>query len=246
MNDDEIEDDEIGGIQDLIHYHQREMTRMRKRLDQAKDDHEFEEARSYEREFFRHESKLRLLRTLKDPMFDRRASLYNDLVRTEEMMRDSPHLHHFITQCNLRIKRINEELDEIESKKQSHLETQYIDDAIFELGQGSIQSFRIYLNKREGLVLDFHRGKQSLLIYLRYNKGMLYKSDKRHLRQQGFVTTEEKRTFVREFDNGVFFNAQPVKQMLSAILFDILGHGRFDKNTELIIDRGPDNDETRL
>ncbi|MEJ1237876.1 hypothetical protein WBG78_07105 [Chryseolinea sp. T2] len=242
MYDGEFEDDAVGGIDDLIRYHQREMERMKVRVKQATDDHEFEEARAFDNEFFRHESKLRLLRDLSDPTFDRRASLYRRLVRLEEKLQENSHLPQYAAQCKQQLKEINDELDKLESRKYAPLETQYIDDALFELVQGNIQGFSIVLNKREGIVIQFYCKENLLFVHFLYSKGSIGKFDKRHLRSLGFLKTEEKRNYVREFDVRLFYDAQPVKQILSAILFEMLGRGRFDNPTELIIDVGSDGE----
>lgn len=235
-------EEELSSIEDMIKYHQHEMERMKRRMEVAKGEHEFAEAESYQIEFWRHESKLRFLRVLKDPMFDRRASLYDRLIRTEDMIRENPHIPHLITQCRLTIKAINKELDEIESVKSIPLDTQYIDAALFELVEGSILDFRIYLNKEHGIFLDFTCEGKSLFIHFRYSKGSMGKYAKKGLQRLGFSKSEEKRVFLKEFDVSGFRDAQPVKQLLAVALFDVLGRGRFDKLTELIINRRPELD----
>lgn len=234
MTNDESEE-QLDSLDDLIRYLEKEKARLKKCVDHAAQEWEFSEAKAFAKAHRHVAGRLHALKNLRDPSFDERARLYRKLVFVEEQMKahaDTPQLvKHFTRE----LQEINHALDKLESARHSVIETQHIDDAIFQLMDGTIEKFKLHLNKGEELAFDFVCEDQLLQIGFTYKKGVLFPSMKKKLRKLGFAKVQGLRRFTRSVDSRNFKDVQHIKQLLAVAVFDVFGRSWFDKPAELEI-----------
>ena len=101
---------------------------------------------------------------------------------------------------------------------------------------GTIESFKLHLNKSEQLVFDFVCRDELLQIGLSYKKGALFPYMKKRLRIIGYLKVDGFRRFVRSIDVSNFKDAQKIKQLLAVVVFDVFGRSWVDNPAELEID----------
>ena len=113
----------------------------------------------------------------------------------------------------------------------------YIDDALFDLVEGTIANFILRLNKELGLILYFECSEKTLHIRLLYNKRALWPSMKKGLRRLGFRKVKGAREFTRHEDVSAFNNAQPIKRLLAVLVFHVFGPSWMDRPVEMEVNR---------
>ncbi len=237
--DDNIED-QLDNLDDLIRFLEKEKDHLKKCVEAAAEQWEFSEAKAYAKAHSHIAGRLHTLKNLRDPGFDERASHYRKLVFLEEQLEkytNAPQLARHLTE---EIKKTNEALDKLEDSKYTLLDTQHIDDAIFLLLDGAIDSFRLHLNKNEKLIFDFVCKNSLLQIGFSYKKGSLFPSMKKTLRRIGFSKVDESRRFVRSVDVSNLKDTQKIKQLLAVVVFDVFGRSWFDNPAELEINHKSD------
>lgn len=236
--DDSIED-QLDNLDDLIRYLEKEKDRLKKCVETAAEQWEFSEAKAFAKAHSHIAGRLHTLKNLRDPGFDERAGYYRKLVFLEEQLEKYTNAPQLVRHLTEEIKKTNEALDKLEDSKYTLLDTQHIDDAIFLLLDGSIESFRLHLNKSEALVFDFACINNLLRIGLSYKKGSLFPSMKKRLRRIGFSKVDEQRRFVRSIEVSYLKDAQKIKQLLAVVVFDVFGRSWFDNPAELEINHKP-------
>jgi hypothetical protein len=155
MIDDGSIEDPLDDLDDLIRFLEKEKERLKNCVNEASQELEFSQAKAFAKAYRYVEKRLDTLRNLRDPHFDERARLYRTLVLLEEQIMtyaDVPHLFSHLTE---QLKETNRALDNLENTSYSPIDSQHVDDAIFQLVNGDIESFRLHLNKRKELVFDF-------------------------------------------------------------------------------------------
>ena len=243
--DDNIED-QLDNLEDLIRFLEKEKDRLKKCVETAAEQWEFSEAKAFAKAHGHILGRLHTLKNLRDPGFDERARYYRKLVFLEEQLKKYTNAPQLVGHLTEEIKKTNEALDKLEGSKYTLLDTQHIDDAIFLLLDGSIESFKLYLNKSESLILDFTCKNNLLQIGLSYKKGSLFPSMKKRLRRIGFSKADELRRFVRSVDVSNLKDAQKIKQLLAVVVYDVFGRSWFDNPAELEINHKPDTPHTDL
>lgn len=236
--DDNIED-RLDNLEDLIRYLEKEKDRLKQCVETAAEQWEFSEAKAFAKEYRHILGRLDILKSLRDPRFGERAHYYRKLVFLEEQLKTYSNDPRLVRHFTEELKKTNEALNELENVKYTLLDTQHIDDAIFLLLDGSIENFKLHLNKSEALVFDFVCINNLLQIGLSYKKKSLFPSMKKRLRRIGFSKVDEQRRFVRSFDVSNLKDAQKIKQLLAVVLFDIFGLNWFDNPAELEINHKP-------
>jgi hypothetical protein len=233
-NDDSIED-QPDDLDDLIRWLEEEKTRLRKCVEEAAEQWEFSEAKAFAKAHSHIVGRLQALKNLRHPDFDERAGLYRKLVALEEQIKTHADIPEMVRQLTVQLKLTNQALDKLEKVKHSPLDTQYIDDAIFQLVDGNIESFKLHLNKGERIIFDFVCRNRRLQIEVSYRKRALFQFMKRRLREIGFSKIHGRRKFVYAIDVSKFKDAQKIKQLLAVVLFDVFGRSWFDNPAELEI-----------
>jgi exonuclease VII small subunit len=236
--DDNIED-QLDSLEDLIRYLEKEKDRLKKCVETAAEQWEFSEAKAFAKAHGHIVGRLHTLKNLRDPGFDERAGYYRKLVFLEEQLEKYTNAPQLIRHLTEEIKKTNEALDKLEDSKYTLLDTQHIDDAIFLLLDGSIESFRLHLNKSEALVFDFACINNLLRIGLSYKKGSLFPYMKKRLRRIGFSKVDEQRRFVKSIEASNLKDAQKIKQLLAVVIFDVFGRSWFDNPAALEINYTP-------
>lgn len=235
MADHEGTEDHLEDLNDLIRYLEKERDDLKACVENAAKEWEFSEAKAYAKEHSRVAGRLHVLKNLKDPFFEERASYYHKLVFLEQRLKNYPVDSELRKRWSEEINEINRILDELEKRKHFFIDTQYIDDAIFQLVEGTVENFKLCISRSEGVVFDFTCDNHSLQICLSYNKGALFRSMKNHLRRIGFLKAEGKRRFIYNIDITHFKDAQKIKQLLSVAMFDVFGRTWIDSPAQLEI-----------
>jgi hypothetical protein len=235
MTDDGSIEDPLDDLDDLIRFLEKEKEWLKNCVDEASQELEFSQAKAFEKAYRYVEKRLDTLKNLRDPTFDERARLYRTLVLLEEQIKtyaDVPHLFSHLTE---QLRETNRALDKLESSSYSPIDSQHVDDAVFQLVNGDIESFRLHLNKSKELVFDFVCENRLVQIGLSYKKGSLSPSREKTLRVIGFSKVDSLRRFVRSVDVTNFKDAQSIKQVLAVVIFDVFDRSWFDNPAELEI-----------
>ena len=233
MSDDDSIEDRLDDLDDLIRYLENEKERLKKCVENAAQQWEFSEAKAFAKAHRLIASRLRALKNLKDPGFDKRTHLYRTLAFLNEQIKTHADVPPLVKLFTEQLKETNEALDTLENATYSPIDTQHVDDAIFQLVDGTIESFRLHLNKSEELILDFVCRDRLLQIGLSYKKGALFPAMKKRLRKIGFEKVDGSRRFVRGVDVSNFKDAQKIKQLLAVVVFDVFGRSWFDNPAAL-------------
>jgi hypothetical protein len=111
-------------------------------------------------------------------------------------------------------------------------DAQDVDDAIFDLVEGRIKSFRINLNKDGTLFTEFLRKGSSSLCLRLYGLTSLAddtSEESESLKTMGFEILEGSQFIEYTFPVSRFRDAILIKQFLAKVLFDIIGYYQIEK-----------------
>lgn len=235
INDDSIED-RLDDLDDLIRYLEKEKKHLKECVEKAAEQWEFSEAKAFAKAHRNIAGRLHALKNFRDPGFDERARLYHKLIFLEEQINTHANVPQLVRHFKEELKETNQALDKLEKARHSLIDTQHVDDAIFQLVDGTIESFKLHLNKSEELVFDFVCSDKLLQIGLAYKKGALFPYMKKRLRKIGFLKVDGLRKFIRSVDVSTFKDAQKIKQLLAVVIFDVFGRSWVDNPAELELD----------
>lgn len=235
MTEDDNIEDRLDDLDDLIRYLERERDRLKTCIEKAAEAWEFSEAKAFAKAHNNIGGRLHVLKNLRDPGFDERASHYKMLVFFEEQIKIHAAVPQLVTRLQNKLKETNQALDKLEGASYSPIDTQHVDDAIFLLVEGTLESFKLHLNKSKELVFDLMCRDKVLQIGFSYKKGALFPAMKKRLRKIGFLKVDGVRRFVRGVDVSNFKDAQKIKQLLAVVLFDVFGRSWFDNPVALEI-----------
>jgi hypothetical protein len=233
MSDSDSIEDRLDDLDDLIRWMENEKERLKKCVENAAQEWEFSEAKAFAKAHRNIAGRLRTLRNLKNPNFNERARHYAKLEFLEEQMKANAGVPQLVKYFSEKLKETHQTLDKLEKVSYSFVDSQHVDDAIFQLVDGNIESFKLHLNKSEELTLDFLCRDRRLQIGLSYKKGALIPGVKKRLRKTGFLKVAGLRRFVRSSDVSNFKDAQKIKQLLAVVVFDVFGRSWFDNPAEL-------------
>lgn len=226
-------DGTIDDLDSLIRFLEDEKERTKHRVEEAARAWEFGEAKAHARMHRQIARRIYALKNLRDPAYEERGRLYRLLIRLEEDEKAYAVYPDIIARTRAEIKQVNETLDKLESSRHFPLDTQHIDDAVFQLVDGTLDRFRLHVNKGEEVVLDFTLTGPLLEIGLSYKKGAIFRSMKKELRRLRFTKTAGMRRFFRHIDITTIKDAIRIKQLLAVVLFDVFGHTWFDHPAQL-------------
>ena len=226
-------DDAIDDLDSLIRFLEEEMERTKHRVEEAAREWEFGEAKAHAQTHRQIARRIYALKNLRDPSYEERARLYRLLIRLEEDEKAYAAYPDITARMGAEIKQINETLDKLESARAIRLDTQHIDDALFQLVDGTLERFRLHLNKGEKVVLDFTLRGHLLEIGLSYKQGSIFGFMKKELRRLRFTKVVGTHRFFRHIDVTAIKDAIQIKQLLSVVLFDVFGPTWFDHPAEL-------------
>jgi hypothetical protein len=235
MTHDDSIGDELNDLSDLIRYLEHEQAHLKKCVEEAAEEWEFSEAKAFAKAHRIVSGRLSALKSLRDPGHDERARQYRKLVFLEEQIKAYSEVPQVVAHFKEEVKEINQILDKLEKASFSPIDTQHIDDAIFQLVDGTIKSFKLHLNKSEQLLFEFTCSDKQLQIRFSYKKRALFPSMKKKLRKIGFLKVEGSRRFIRGIDVSNFKDTQKIKQLLAVVVFDVFGRSWFDDPAELEI-----------
>lgn len=224
-------------LEDLILYLEAERERLKAAVEDAAREWEFSVARSYAKAYRHVYRRLEVLKGLRNPTYDKRAHYYKRMVRLEDKISEHKNIPTLAKHFGQELADVNRILDQLEKSRHFPIDTQHIDDALFDLVEGTIANFTLRFNKELGLVLCFACSDKRLHIRFLYNKGALWPSMKKRLRRLGFRKFEGAREFTRDEDVSAFNDAQPVKRILAVLVFDVLGPGWMDSPVEMEVNR---------
>src|SRR5687768_5186262 len=155
MTNDESIEDRLDDLDDLIRHLEKEKKRLKECVEKAAEQWEFSEAKAFAKAHRNIAGRLHALKNLRDPGFDERARRYRNLVFLEEQIKTYAHVPQLVRHFTEELKETNQALDKLEKARYSLIDTQHVDDAIFQLVEGNIESFKLHLNKSEELSFDF-------------------------------------------------------------------------------------------
>ena len=176
---------------------------------------------------------LNILYNLNDPDYDLKRRLESqksfydpDIAETyNDTMKD-----YFVNKR----KELDEQIQNLNNRiKKQSLDGQEFDDAIYELIEKKIESFRLHLKKQDNLFLEFRlQHEKVMIIFIRLDdqleKNYLISDIKKKLLALGFTSTEENNSLEYFYDLTIFKNSFDIKIFVSRIIFDILYYKSLD------------------
>jgi hypothetical protein len=213
-------------LEELIQILEKQKRLLKKTIKQHLDDGEYRVAHKYSKGLGEITSRLRILYLFQDPYKDRRAILERekklltdnlDKYKGNEFMTD-----HLLDMLN----RLHNEFGDTASMQlEQFQETQHIDDALFDIASGVINSFQLVF-KDENFNMKFERQPGNILGWSigplkELRKARLQsKRNRRALENLGFVVDPDKDGYVYKYDLTTFKDALPFKQLLARIIYD--------------------------
>ncbi|MDR6943259.1 hypothetical protein [Mucilaginibacter pocheonensis] len=184
------------------------------------DEDDYLYAHYHQKALWQVNHQLQVLNNFKDPAYNAKQHLEH-LVRIRQKSIDSVRMNDYWQ------KRIDNEADnikKIEEQGNSFNDSQFIDDALFDLYEGRHKKFRLYLNTDEDLYLDFELiDPVILLISLKINdENFVFDNDNRlySFKGVGFKLNEKADALVYEHSMINFKDALAIKILLARIVYD--------------------------
>jgi hypothetical protein len=147
MTDDGSIEGPLDDLDDLIRFLEKEKEWLKNCVDEASREWDFLEAKAFAKAYRYVGKRLATLRNLRDPSSDERARPYRTLMLLGEQIKSYADLPRAFCYLKEQLRETNRALDNLENTTYSPIDSQHVDDAIFQLVNSDIESFRLHLNK---------------------------------------------------------------------------------------------------
>lgn len=213
-------------LEELIQILEKEKKVLKKIIDEHLKVGDYRIAHKYSKGLGEVSSKLRVLYLFQDPYKDRRnilARKKKSLTESLEMYKGDEALTNFFLDELNRFR--NERNDADDMKLGAFQETQYIDDALYDVAGGVIKSFQLVF-KEDGFDMKFERQPDDILCWSigpikpLYKARLQWKKNRRALESLGFALPANEDRYVYRYDLSNFKNALPLKQLLARVIYD--------------------------
>ncbi len=216
-------------LEEIIEQYQFEKERLDRLISDAVEQGEYLSAHFHSISLRDTNYKLQIFNLLRDPYYDQKNHLRNMIPRIEALHKDLG-----IKNDETYITSMWDELEALNQKENMPvLDTQYIDDAIFDLVEKSLNSFKLILIKEQNLVLTFNLPEENLL---GISFPPLSEIKEKHILEHKFpqlislgFTCEESEQLTYLYNISDFKNALKLKELLSRIVFDVYYFSELDR-----------------
>jgi len=187
-------------------------------------------AHYYSQTLYRIDSELNLLHFLKDPLYDDKQALEKMLLRSKG---EPNYLQAFWEE---RIENEKNRIQKLSEKKgKLFFDSQEIDEALFNLHQGKINSFKLYFKmKKENLCFDFELSEGyvlNILVRITQTSNNTDIFDQYYLKgfkKLGFKLNDEGNLLIYQYNMNGFKEAIFLKTLLARIIYEVYGYRSFD------------------
>lgn len=214
----------------LIDFYNEEKSNLERLIKECIEEKDYEFAYFHSNALFIVNQKLGVLNSFKDPFYHEKKLLEIQRKNYEKKISEVP--DDIMREYN------DKKINEIKSKEQEinkrvilpSIPGQEIDDAIFDVVEGIIESFKIYINRDYNIYLKFQLVAPNKLRIALTPEDLLYEyynldeDDEKSLRAIGFVYNEEEKCYGYIYKFERFRNTIFLKTLLSRIFFDTFSY----------------------
>ncbi|MET0573087.1 MAG: hypothetical protein ABWZ79_16815 [Pedobacter agri] len=225
-------------LNELIAAYEDEREELTKCLNECLEDFDYLGAHKFQQGIAMANHQLLILNSIKDPSYPEKTELEN-MIRYYDRLKTlrpliSGYADEQIAKTKVRLNIVSNQ------KVVPFYDGQEFDDAIFDLAYGKILSFVFHLKKSSNLYLKFKCKKNNLIISITPdeqigNEMFFPKDKKRLLKSLGFKRNKTKEYFQLKFSLTSFKDAQPVKTIVSRVIYDVFYRNELDTETTLVI-----------
>jgi len=220
----------------LIEYYELERDNLQSELDKSLGEKDFLMADAQQSALWQVERQLRILYTLKDPLYDEKDHLRRLKDSMGKMRSSYPEI---VTQVFFtdKIKEIEQKIERLaQTKIHSKLDGQELDDLLFDLAENKISGFKLNIHRKTNLYLEFTRDSMDQLTISFTPLDLagdtyIFDNSEPALRKLGFSLNEDRGRFEYTYDLTSFRNSIFLKTLIAIIIYDMLGQENVDKET---------------
>lgn len=221
-------------LDELIEYYQIEINTLEQLVKEDLEVMDYKAAHLHSKALAMTHRKLRVLNSLNDPYYEKKWSLEDQKKSYQKYTSDNNKFMNNYKEERLR--EINQKLEELNKKPKPFVEdSQYIDDAIYDLIEGKIRSFKLNLNKRHNFYLWFSLAEGGIMKidmtpvkHLKSNY-FIYQDHINGLKAIGFKLDKEEEKLYYEYQVSQFVNSIELKTLLSSVLLDVFYSQEMDR-----------------
>jgi hypothetical protein len=208
------------------------------------DEFEYLHAHIHGKALTKLNTQLKILKQLKDPLYNKKADLERQLELSKYWNEDvglgiNMYYEKFIAEITEQLKKL------AESDKMPKYDDQKLDDAIFNIRAGHNNGFILYLNVKNNLGFTFELTQPDVLsisidVKSVLNVGYFFGDDgedERPLKKfdgVGFRLNKSGNKLVYKYDMRHFKDAIAIKTLLSRVIYDIFTYAELDKPASLV------------
>lgn len=225
-------------LDEILEFYENEKLALETLINELVLEREFKQAHIRQKALKKVNHTLFLLRNLKNPNHAELTQLQQSLEDLKKLDNGNPAMKDFFERrmqpIKLRIQQLEVEV------ATDQLDSQEFDDVIFELVAGKIKHFHFFINTKTKLYLDFKLNEQSIIIELPRIKKLknnftLPKSSIAALKGMGFQRNKDENTMCLSFDVSNFKDANPIKTIVSRVIYEGFGHHHTENSSVIVI-----------
>lgn len=221
-------------IDEIIAFYQEEATNLQRLITLAVEEREFKMACYYEKPFRKVHRRLRLLKNLENPLYDKLEELERLKQLYERPLPAGIEASYQDYIENNRKRIINQIALLKQQQSEFHVDGQQFDDLIFSMADGSINKFRFYINTEFKLKIIYKIIDNSIVIAINRvkklrKKDTLSKSDIKALKNIGLQKVDGSLLFFYPLDH--FKNAIEIKTITSRIIYEGIGLNKLSNSS---------------
>lgn len=230
-------------LDEILEFYENEKLTLEKLIEEFVAEREFKQAHIHQKALRKVNLSISLFKTLENPNFLELEHLLNQLERYssnhfKKLMEESPFMRDFFKRD---VKCLEEKISSFNEKPIApHSDSQEFDDIIFDLIEDKLNNFHFFLNTGTNLYLDFKKVNQSIVITIPKYKNLkkkyvLSKANRNKLKDIGFKLTDDKKNLVFIYDISSFRDANPIKTIVSRIIYEGFGHYNIENSSVIVI-----------
>lgn len=228
-------------LTELIELLKAEQQELENTIKNSVAEREFKQAHRHDKALRKVNRQLQTLYNLQDPLYEERQHLVHTIDVYKRYLADpkySDMADHFLDKLN-EVKR----QFSIHHKEAEQLDTQIIDECIYQVIEHKIKAFKFHLCKKANLYLYFELCKNQLKIsftpfaQLKTDEYMLVKGNKKALKALGFTYAGDKEYLFYLYDLKDFKDALEIKYLLSRIVFEVYYYKNLDNTATIEVEQ---------
>jgi hypothetical protein len=228
-------------LAELIELLKAEQQELESAIENCVVEREFKQAHRHDKALRKVNRQLQTLYNLQDPSYEERQHLVHRMDSYKKFLADPKYsgmTDHFLDKMN-EVKRQSSQ----QHKEAEQLDTQIIDECIYQVIERKIKSFKFNLYRKANLYLHFKLINNQLQIsftpfaQLKEDEYMLVKRNKKALKALGFIYAGNKEYLYYLYDLNGLKDALEIKNLLSRIVFEVYYFKSLDHPTTIEVEQ---------